>query len=329
MPRQPDPAKGSLGVLRRRRPATSSARCPTRSGTTSRPEYAARVRDLLASGRFDLVVCDFLPPVANLPDRLPCPAVLFTHNVESEIWRRHVDMALAGPRRWLMAVATSPHAAIRAEAVRRFDLVLAVSDADAKHARPPLRSAAATRTRRADRCRHGVLRAARGDRAHQAPRLHRLDGLAPQRGRRHAFRARRAAAHPPRRAEHHAGHRRPRPDAGRASACGSSTASTVTGRVDDVRPFIAEAAVYIVPLRIGGGTRLKIFEAMAMGKSIVSTTIGAEGLPVDDGLAPPARRRPVRRSRTRPCASCRTRRSARDSAMPHATSSRNASTGRR
>jgi glycosyltransferase involved in cell wall biosynthesis len=59
---------------------------------------------------------------------------------------------------------------------------------------------------------------------------------------------------------------------------------TVTGRVDDVRPFVAEAAVYVVPLRIGGGTRLKIFEAMAMGKPIVSTTVGAEGLPVSDGL---------------------------------------------
>jgi glycosyltransferase involved in cell wall biosynthesis len=58
----------------------------------------------------------------------------------------------------------------------------------------------------------------------------------------------------------------------------------VTGRVDDVRPYMAEAAVYVVPLRIGGGTRLKIFEAMAMGKAIVSTTIGAEGLPVDPGL---------------------------------------------
>ena len=44
-----------------------------------------------------------------------------------------------------------------------------------------------------------------------------------------------------------------------------------------------EAAVYIVPLRIGGGTRLKIFEAMAMGKAVVSTTVGAEGLPVTDG----------------------------------------------
>ena len=54
----------------------------------------------------------------------------------------------------------------------------------------------------------------------------------------------------------------------------------VTGRVDDVRPFVRDAAVYIVPLRIGGGTRLKIFEAMAMGKAVVSTAVGAEGLPV-------------------------------------------------
>ena len=58
---------------------------------------------------------------------------------------------------------------------------------------------------------------------------------------------------------------------------------TVTGRVDDVRPYMRDAAVYIVPLRIGGGTRLKIFEAMAMGKAVVSTTVGAEGLPVTSG----------------------------------------------
>jgi polysaccharide biosynthesis protein PslH len=50
-----------------------------------------------------------------------------------------------------------------------------------------------------------------------------------------------------------------------------------------VRPHMAAGAVYIVPLRIGGGTRLKIFEAMAMGKPVVSTTIGAEGLPVEPG----------------------------------------------
>jgi hypothetical protein len=57
----------------------------------------------------------------------------------------------------------------------------------------------------------------------------------------------------------------------------------VTGRVDDVRPHMADASIYVVPLRIGGGTRLKIFEAMAMGKAVVSTTVGAEGLPVTPG----------------------------------------------
>jgi glycosyltransferase involved in cell wall biosynthesis len=55
---------------------------------------------------------------------------------------------------------------------------------------------------------------------------------------------------------------------------------TVTGRVEDVRPYMERAAAFIVPLRIGSGTRLKIFEAMAMEKPIISTTIGAEGLPV-------------------------------------------------
>ena len=57
----------------------------------------------------------------------------------------------------------------------------------------------------------------------------------------------------------------------------------VTGRVEDVRPYLADAAVYVVPLRIGGGTRLKIFEAMAAGRAVVSTSIGAEGLPTEDG----------------------------------------------
>lgn len=54
----------------------------------------------------------------------------------------------------------------------------------------------------------------------------------------------------------------------------------VTGYVDDVRPYVAGASVYVVPLRVGGGTRLKILDAMAMGKAIVSTSIGCEGLEV-------------------------------------------------
>ncbi len=57
----------------------------------------------------------------------------------------------------------------------------------------------------------------------------------------------------------------------------------VTGRVDDVRPFLSAARVFVVPLRVGGGTRLKILEAMAMQKAVVSTTLGAEGIQCASG----------------------------------------------
>jgi glycosyltransferase involved in cell wall biosynthesis len=57
----------------------------------------------------------------------------------------------------------------------------------------------------------------------------------------------------------------------------------VKSSVPDVRPYLAEAAVVVVPLRAGSGTRIKILEAMAMGKAVVSTTLGAEGLDVDNG----------------------------------------------
>lgn len=52
----------------------------------------------------------------------------------------------------------------------------------------------------------------------------------------------------------------------------------VTGRVDDVRTYIQRAKIFVVPIRIGGGTRLKILEAMSMQKAVVSTTVGAEGI---------------------------------------------------
>ena len=57
----------------------------------------------------------------------------------------------------------------------------------------------------------------------------------------------------------------------------------VTGTVPDTRPFLSEAQVFVVPLVVGGGTRLKIFEAMAMRKAVVSTHLGAEGLRVEGG----------------------------------------------
>lgn len=54
----------------------------------------------------------------------------------------------------------------------------------------------------------------------------------------------------------------------------------VTGYVTDIRPIVWDASVYVVPLRVGGGTRLKVLDAMAMGKAMVSTSIGCEGLDV-------------------------------------------------
>jgi glycosyltransferase involved in cell wall biosynthesis len=61
------------------------------------------------------------------------------------------------------------------------------------------------------------------------------------------------------------------------------TGVTITGWVPDVRPYIAGATVYVAPLRVGGGTRLKLLQAMAMGRAIVATRLGAEGFPVTDG----------------------------------------------
>lgn len=62
------------------------------------------------------------------------------------------------------------------------------------------------------------------------------------------------------------------------------TSVIVTGYVDDVRPYVRKAAVYVVPLRVGGGTRLKVLDALAQGKAIVSTSLGCEGISVVDGL---------------------------------------------
>jgi glycosyltransferase involved in cell wall biosynthesis len=56
----------------------------------------------------------------------------------------------------------------------------------------------------------------------------------------------------------------------------------VLGYVDDIRPYVAKSAIYVVPLRVGGGTRLKVLDALAQGKAIVSTSIGSEGIEVTD-----------------------------------------------
>lgn len=58
---------------------------------------------------------------------------------------------------------------------------------------------------------------------------------------------------------------------------------TVTGRVEEVQPYLAAAKVFVMPFRVGSGTRLKLIEALAAGMAVVSTTLGVEGYPVHDG----------------------------------------------
>jgi sugar transferase (PEP-CTERM/EpsH1 system associated) len=69
----------------------------------------------------------------------------------------------------------------------------------------------------------------------------------------------------------------------RVAALAERSGVIVTGRVPDTRPYITGAAIYVIPLRIGGGTRLKVLEAMALGQAIVSTRLGCDGFPFTDG----------------------------------------------
>jgi sugar transferase (PEP-CTERM/EpsH1 system associated) len=219
----------------------------------------------------------------NLPRRLPCPAIVFTHNVEAEIWRRHAETQTGALGRLLYSMQQRRMMRFEARTLRRFDGVLAVSDAD----RDTFRRLYAGAIR-------GTIKVvptgvdtdyfAPAPSAADSRRLvftGSMDWLPNEDAMRFFCRE----VLPLVRAEE--------PEVtlsivGRAPTpavekLGEEPGIQVTGRVDDVRPYMSEAAAYIVPLRIGGGTRLKIFEAMAMGKAVVSTTVGAEGLPVTSG----------------------------------------------
>jgi len=247
------------------------------------PAYRARVEQLLATDRFDVVICDFLPPVVNLPDRLPCPAIVFTHNVEAEIWRRHAENASNPVSRQLLTQQWSRMLRFEGEALARFDLVLAVSDADRKtfeRLYPRSLSAAVHVVQTGVDTSFFTPDHGTPERAHIVF-TGSMDWLPNEDGMVYFCR------------EILPRIREAEPDAALSIIGRSPTPAVrrladiqnveVTGRVDDVRPHVARGAVYVVPLRIGGGTRLKIFEAMAMGKAVVSTTIGAEGLPVTSG----------------------------------------------
>src|SRR5947209_10143414 len=124
-----DPAKGSLRFY-----ADAALHVvdplPYAVGKYRSAAFRRKLDRLFAEESFDLVVCDFLFPAVNLPDRLPCPAVIFTHNVESEIWRRHAETRGGLVGRVLYGAQYRRMLRYEARALGRFDGVLAVSDAD-------------------------------------------------------------------------------------------------------------------------------------------------------------------------------------------------------
>ena len=245
--------------------------------------YSARVQQLLSTGKFDAVVCDFLPPVISLPERLPCPAILFTHNVEAEIWRRHAEQAGNQVSKYLMTQQWQRMLRFEGRALSRFDLVLAVSEADGKtfsRLYPNALREPVHVVQTGVETDYFMPQAAEPERDHMVF-TGSMDWLPNEDGMTYFCRE-----ILPQIRETEPGAtlsiigRTPTPAVKKLAEI---PGVEVTGRVEDVRPHIARGAVYVVPLRIGGGTRLKIFEAMSMAKAVVSTTVGAEGLPVTHG----------------------------------------------
>jgi len=245
---------------------------------------AAAVREqvhaLMASGDVDLCVTDFLFAAANVPTGGPVPVVLFEHNVEYLIWQRLCAVESNPLKRALLEIEWRKLRAREARACQQADLTIAVSEDDRRRLQeiaPGARLAAvptgvdtayfdpAPYPEHNDRL---VFSGSMDWHPNEDAVIYFIESILPRIraerpgvsftivGRNPSARVRELAAHP---------------------------GVVVTGTVDDVRPAIGAGSVYVVPLRAGSGTRLKIFEALAMARAVVSTTVGAEGLALEPG----------------------------------------------
>lgn len=238
-----------------------------------------QVANLLRANDYDSLVCDFLFPAPNVPNL--SQAILFQHNVEAVIWKRHAANANNPATRSyfsLQALRMERYERTVCRAVRH---VIAVSDVDREifENRYGIRGVSTVSTgvdldffKRPD---HTQAKA-------ELVFLGSMDWLPNVDGAR--FFAEQIYPHIQAQIpECRVALVGRRPDPALQHLAQQYSNMIVTGTVDDVRPWLWGAAVSIVPLRIGGGTRLKIFEAMAAKTSVVSTAIGAEGLPVESG----------------------------------------------
>jgi polysaccharide biosynthesis protein PslH len=240
-----------------------------------------QVRRLLApwisQRRFDVAVCDFLSSALNFPGQLITPTALFQHNVETVLWRRKARFEIRWIDRLISEIEYSKMRRFEPAQVRRFHHVIAVSNAD--------RDAMKTMV---DASHISVVPTGVDlDQYRYDPRAVPSDPLVVFTGSMDweanidgvEFFCKEiwslVLAKVPTARFRIVG-RDPHPRVRKLA----SDSVEVTGTVPSIVDHLREAAVFVVPLRIGGGTRIKIYEAMAMGKATVSTTVGAEGLQV-------------------------------------------------
>jgi glycosyltransferase involved in cell wall biosynthesis len=239
---------------------------------------AAKIRDLRAAQRFDSIVCDFLFPAPNF-DRLD-DCVLFEHNVETMIWRRHTEAAPDPVRKAYFGLQARRMFRYEKHACRTAGLVIAVSPVDAQIMRDMFSAERVTHV--ATGVDLQTLQpppepaSSVGDLVFIGSMdwLPNIDGITyfceqilPKIWKEKPSCTVTIVGRTP-------------PQSIRALG-ESDSRVRITGTVPDVRPYLWGSAVSIVPLRIGSGTRLKIYESMAARVPVVSTTVGAEGLDVN------------------------------------------------
>jgi polysaccharide biosynthesis protein PslH len=261
--------------------ARAASRYPVTVSADYSVDLAGKVRELLARHRYDLLVCDFLQPSVNIHGIKGPPTLLFQHNVESVIVRRHWELATNPLLKVFWWMEWRKMVRYERFACRRFDGIVTVSELDKRTLEREFgaRNVSAVPTGvDTDFFQPGTDPPEENSLIFTGAMdwlpnedailffveeiLHRVRATVP------SVRLTVVGRNPSRRFLKRI---KRYPDV------------SAVGRVDDVRPFVRRHAVYVIPLRIGGGTRIKAYEAMAMGKAVVSTRVGIEGLPVRDG----------------------------------------------
>lgn len=244
------------------------------------PQVKRSVAKSLQEHRCDVAVCDFLSASLNFPQQTAVPAVLFQHNVESSLWQRMAEGETHPIRKLSYHIEAAKMARYERRMLGNFAHVIAVSDHDRNQmlAMDPGCHISVVPTG-VDTGRYQRVAPASG-----TPPVIVFTGSMDWEPNVDAVEYFCREIWPSILAEFPAARfeivgRNP---SARVQRLASETI-VVTGTVPSVANHLRDATVVVVPLRIGGGTRLKIFEAMAMGKAMVSTSIGAEGLDVQHG----------------------------------------------